>query len=53
MEIEENIGLSGSETVGVIVAIVSGATVLIILVLLASMACRCAVESCGIMSCGS
>lgn len=38
--IEENIGLSGSETVGVIIAIISGATVLIILVLLASMGCR-------------
>lgn len=38
--IEENIGLTGSQTVGVIIAIVSGATVLIILVLLASMGCR-------------
>lgn len=38
--IEENLGLSGSETVGVIIAIVSGATVLIVLVLITSMACR-------------
>lgn len=39
-EVEENLGISGSETVGVIVAIVGGATILIIVILLISMICR-------------
>ena len=46
--VDETFGLSGSETVGVIIAIVSGGSILIIMVLLLSMACRYLVYRVGL-----